>query len=592
MLDPRLYRAALVPILFVLIVCAFSLENRPDPLQAALPPDAFDGATAFTTLQELGDRYPDRRPGSAGDEALATEIAQRFRAISGPPRADGVSNVYDVRAERFEADTADGRRELVNVIARRAGAPGPGILIVAHRDALGRGARAELSGTAGLLELGRVLARSQVRRTITFVSTSGGSGGAAGAQRVADRIDASPVDAVIVLGDLAGERVRRPFVVPWGNDRTQAPFRLTRTVDAAVRLEAATDPGGARASAQLSRLALPGTVGEQGPFVERGVPAVLLSVSGERPPRPAERVLPARLESFGRAALRSVTALDGEVRLVAEPTADIVTLKKVLPSWAVRLLVLALLAPALLVAVDGLARANRRGEPVGAALSWLVRVALPVLVALAFSRALHLVGLLPQAPPVPLPGVAVDVGAREIAALVAAGLAGVLAVLLTRPHTRFAGPGAGIALALALGGLAFVVWLRSPHAALLLVLPVHMALLLTAAPAFGLPRAAALGAVALAFLPAGLVAVVRLGQLGVDPGEVPGFLLAIVAGGHVHGLAWPVWALLCASVIAAFALAWRTPRREPRMQPTATIRGPLGYAGPGSLGGTPSGMRR
>ena len=39
---------------------------------------------------------------------------------------------------------------------------------------------------------------------MTFVSTSGGSGGAAGARDLAQRLSGSPIDAVLVLGDLGG----------------------------------------------------------------------------------------------------------------------------------------------------------------------------------------------------------------------------------------------------------------------------------------------------------------------------------------------------------------------------------------------------
>ena len=49
-------------------------------------------------------------------------------------------------------------------------------------DALGRGARAELSGTAAMMELARVVRGGRLKRTITFVSTSGGSAGLGGAR--------------------------------------------------------------------------------------------------------------------------------------------------------------------------------------------------------------------------------------------------------------------------------------------------------------------------------------------------------------------------------------------------------------------------
>src|SRR5437588_12843309 len=83
MLDPRLYRAALVPVLVAVIVFAFSLQDRPAPATTTLAPDAFVGQRAALDLRSLAAQYPDRRPGSSGDDALAAAIPQRFRA-AGP----------------------------------------------------------------------------------------------------------------------------------------------------------------------------------------------------------------------------------------------------------------------------------------------------------------------------------------------------------------------------------------------------------------------------------------------------------------------------------------------------------------------------
>ena len=43
MLDVRIYRAALVPVLLAVIVCAFSLQDQPSPVTTTLAPDAFSG---------------------------------------------------------------------------------------------------------------------------------------------------------------------------------------------------------------------------------------------------------------------------------------------------------------------------------------------------------------------------------------------------------------------------------------------------------------------------------------------------------------------------------------------------------------------
>jgi hypothetical protein len=273
MLDPRIYRAALIPILFALIVGAFSLSDRPRPIGTTLEPDAFSTSRAQADLDAWVRAYPARRAGDSGDAALAARLAGAFRAMGS----------YQVSTPSFEAETADGKRRLTTVIARQVGQPGPGLVVVAHRDALGRGARAELSGTAAMMELARVVRGGRLKRTITFVSTSGGSAGLGGArdlpERLTGRLTGRP-GAVLVLGDLAGTTVRRPFVAGWSTGDGVGSLQLRRTVEAAVRKEAGTNPGGARATSQWARLAFPVTVGEQGPLVAAYLQTARVSFSG------------------------------------------------------------------------------------------------------------------------------------------------------------------------------------------------------------------------------------------------------------------------------------------------------------------------
>ena len=178
MLEPRLYRVAFVPVLLALLVAAFSLQDRPRPIGTTQAPEAFDEIRADQTLDDLARRFPVRRPGDAADTRLAGEIASRLRqTVPGT-----------VEEHHFQGDTIDGERDLVDVVATRPGVPGPPIVVVAHRDAAKPGSKAELSATAALLELARVAADGRLRRTITFISTSGGSGGFAGAREEARRL--------------------------------------------------------------------------------------------------------------------------------------------------------------------------------------------------------------------------------------------------------------------------------------------------------------------------------------------------------------------------------------------------------------------
>src|SRR5829696_3244826 len=310
--DVRLYRAAFAPAVVALFVAAFSLADRPAAVTTPFAPAGFDGSRAFDVLQQLGEAFPERPAGSDADRALAGRVADVFRG-------SGLQVSRSTRTER----TVDGPAELETVVGVRPGLSSRRIVVMAHRDARGSPALAELSGTAALLELARLFKVRDLSSTLVLVSTSGGSAGAAGARAFAEEAD-GPVDAAIMLGDLAGRRIHKPWIVPWSNDRDAAPMGIRRTLERAVRQEVGAQAGGSRAIGQWARRALPLTVSEQGEAARGGLPAVLLQVSGELGPGPRTPVSEDRLDSFGRAALRAITALDTRVARsdAAGPFAD------------------------------------------------------------------------------------------------------------------------------------------------------------------------------------------------------------------------------------------------------------------------------
>jgi hypothetical protein len=256
MLDPRIYRSGLVVVALAVIVFAFSFAGEQGPLGTTLSPGAFNGQNAFATMTTLSQRYPDRRPGSTDDRQLADYVAQKLAGEG-----------YAVSTTHFRARTVDGPRTLRNVIAVRAGMANGSVIVVAHRDALNRGAAAELSGTATLLELGRVLAGETQNRSIALVSTSG-SAGLAGATELARTLP-GPIDAVVVLGDLAGEHARASLVVPWTNTDLVAPTMLRATVAAAVSAQAGLPVAGNGLASQFLHLSFPMASTEQAPFGDR-----------------------------------------------------------------------------------------------------------------------------------------------------------------------------------------------------------------------------------------------------------------------------------------------------------------------------------
>ena len=588
MLDPRIYRAAFVPVLFVLIIVAFSLENRPEPLRSQLVPAAFDGARAARMMNSLSAQFPQRRPGSAGDQELASRVAEELRAVM-PKVAVSERAVND-------ASTVDGQRDLINVEVTQPGsAPGARLVVVAARDALAPGSTAALSGTAAMIEIARVVALARPLRSVTFASVSGSTGGQAGIKQLAARLP-RPIGAMIVLGDLAGPVTTDQLVTGWSSSPGAAPLVLSRTVATALRAETGLKAASPLARSELARFAWPVTVGQQGPAVTAGIPAVLLSASGELPPAGDAPVDSSRLQNFGRAALRSLTALDASPKIsAASPSLDLVITRKLLPPWAIRLLTAALLLPALLAAADGFARLRRERSPVARWIVWVLAIALPFALAELFIRALGLFSVInataPPAPPGSLPLAAAGIGA-----LVSASVIFALAFLVLRPLINGAltvndsseAPGASLAPSLVVCLVAIVAWIFNPYAALLLVLPVNI-WLLVGARELPLRRRWAIFWILVSVLPVVAVVLVYLDQFALSPLAMIWFIFVALAGGTPPLLAALGWCLACGAGAAALL---RAVRRDRAPDPAITVRGPASYAGPGSLGGVDSARRR
>ncbi len=589
MLDPRIFRASLLPVLLVLIVVAFSLEDRPGPLRSAFAQDAFDGERASRLLDGLDRAHPFRRAGSSGDAALAQTVAGQLDAA--------LLGRVAVRTRSLSAETLDGESDLLTVTAQEPGSsPRSQIVLVAQRDSAREGAKADLSGTAALIEVARAIATSRPSRSITFASVSGASGGQAGMRDLVRTLPGE-VQAVIEIGDLAGdpgEPGENPVVVGWSADGGAASVRLQRTVSLAVRREAGVAPGFPLARTQLARYALPQAVSGQSVALEEGIASVRLSLGGELPSDPEAEVSADRLQIFGRATLRVLDALDGPLD-AGEPADDLAIAKKILPQWAMRLLVAALLLPATLMVGDGLARLLRRGERVGAALIWVIGLAVPVAAAALLARALGLTGAVPNLRPAPPPGAVPLDGAAWTAMGCCAALLLLVAVLI-RPRIarrvkagdRHDEPAAPLALLLVTLALGWVAWAGNPYAALLLVLPVNLWLLLMSGARPRRWLSALLVLVSLA--PVALVIGVYAGEFSMSAGQVPWYWMLAVAGGAV-----PIPAALCWSLGVGLAVAAMILALDPSSagdDRAVTVRGPLTYAGPGSLGGTDSAIRR
>ena len=273
-------------------------------------------------------------------------------------------------------------------------------------------------------------------------------------------------------------------------------------------------------------------------------------------------------------------------------------MRNVLPDWAVRLLVGTLLLPAFLTALDGFFRVRRRHLPLRPWLSWLGASALPLVLAWIWARALGITGALepPGAPMLPLPPLdrAGAIALGSVAVVILLGWFGIRPLLLRRAGER-GSPVAGSLAAVSgatLCTLAALVWVVNPYAAALLLPACHL-WLFAAAPQSRLRGWAAGAAIAVGLLPFAVVAFYYMRALALDPLELAWMALLSAASGQLS----PAVAIVAGGVVACLAallVVIRTRRRvEAKVEPEPLrTRGPTSYAGPGSLGGTESALRR
>ena len=254
-------------------------------------------------MNRLAKQYPDRRPGIAG---RSTRSPGRWQSAC---TSDGfsVSTSASGPDRRREADARERRR-------RPPGLTPGAIVVVAHRDALQLARDRRACRARRVLE---ELARDALGRDASTTRSCWRRPAARAAPRGRSSWPArcpGPVDAVIVLGDLAGGASAsrsscRGQTIRWWRRRSCATRSPPRSPQQARAVAGGVEPGG-----QFAHLAFPFTATEQGPFGAEGQPAVLLSVSGERAPAADEPVSAARIAAMGRTVLQAVNALDGRHR--------------------------------------------------------------------------------------------------------------------------------------------------------------------------------------------------------------------------------------------------------------------------------------
>src|SRR3954462_10828888 len=334
----------------------FSLQSVPPPLSGGVPPDAFDPATAAPLAKELATSAAYPTPGSEADAAMGDQVKQQFSAIDGATVAE----------QKFSGSFNGKDVDLRNLIATLPGESNRQIAVIAPRDvARGSGAVTTAASTAAMLEIANSFSGSSHQKTLVFVSTDGSSIGALGVKRlIRDYTDAGLLDAAIVLSQPAVRDPKAPLVIPWSTGPQSTASQLDNTANSIVSEETGTPAGDEGPLSDLFRLALPAGLGEQGPLVEAGLPAVRLSSDGELPLDPGQDT-PDNFDNdtfvrFGRASLELVLSLDSSSGTLQHgPSEYICVAGNLLPGWTIAMLALALLLPVALAAGSGLASAAR-----------------------------------------------------------------------------------------------------------------------------------------------------------------------------------------------------------------------------------------
>jgi len=576
--DGRLYRAAFLVLSLPLLLAAFTIR-QPAALAPPLLPPVFDAKTTATLAASLASDFPDRRPGTTGARGAAQWFAAQLKPFDLPTATETWTQTIP----------GLGRVRLRNLWAVARGKSQDAIVVMAHRDDLGAGPGADdnASGTAALIELARAYAKPATpiqeavlsMHTLVFLSTDGGSYGGLGAARFAARPPIpNPIVAVLNLDALGGAGPPR-LEISGDNSREPAPA-LVATAAHRILETTGVWPRHPGFFGQLVDLGFPFTLYEQGPFLARGVPALTITTAGNRPPAAfgdtPHRLHFRTLAELGQSAQALLGSLDQGLELAQGTTSYVWVGKRVLQGWAIEIVLIALLVPFLVGAVDLFAYCRRRRIALGPALRALrTRLGFWLFAGLAF-EAFRALGAWPSGPPRP-PNPATEVAGNwpvttlfGLSLVLAAGWFVARYRLVPRraiaPEEELAGHAVAL---LALGVLALVVVATNPFALLFALPALHVWLWLPLLRQARLP-------VRLAVFALGLAGpLIVLGSLAWRFGlgfDAPWYLLELVGVGYVSTTALVV-ALLGTAATAQLAAA--TVRRY-APYPDANERGPRG----------------
>jgi hypothetical protein len=561
LLAPRLYRAAFVPALFALIVLAFSLQEPAGPAAPELSPPGFSALRAEQFAAQAVGNYGARESGSIADKRMAELMAARIE-----------SSGFTTSSSSFSATTLSGRRELRNVVGIRPGPSDRRLLVIASRD----GAKGELLRSGALesgilVELARVLEGRTFEHTLVLASVSGGVDGGLGAARLTQSLR-GPFDAVLVLRNV-GSKVERSPVLAAGDSRMRPDERYVRTVRRIAAIEFAQASTDQRRSVlgQVVRLGFPLALGEQASFAAAGLSAVSVSPGGESLGSPGADS-GEQVRDSGQIALRTLTTMDNAFRLEPPASTPILVGGKLIPQWALVLLIAGLLFPLVVAAIDAWARARRRLNPSqrgllapAIAFGWLLVIAFLL-------RGIGLTGMIDAPALAPNPAGVSGIAATVFGVLaILLGLAGVLVGAAAARQASPKGGEAAFALWIVFAGLA--VFAVNPIAAGFLLPLLHLSVLLLLASDTVRRRSVALCAL-IGLLPLLIAVVYYVSTFEIGVGGILRYAVLLEAGGFISPAALVVGSAATAALgTALIQLWWSAPRpaatgtRRPLAQP-------------------------
>jgi hypothetical protein len=574
LINWSLYRIGWVVVLLPALIVLVG-AHTPRSLPASALPETFDGASALTYTSDLVSIAPDRAPGTAGDARAAVWIAEQLR----------LTGIRTVQTDRFTARNAGGHRiSLENVVAIEPGASRDAILLVAHHDARSPGPSADDngSGVGTLIELARTLVGTTAGKTVILASTDGATAGAAGARRLASHLPRGyNVGAMIAIDSIGSPG---PLRLRLDSDTVRQPAAgLVHSLRAALNAHGLADVRIPPLGLQAAGLLAPLGIGEQAPFIGRGIGAVTLDGSrANRPPGLDQlpELRPGRIGRVGNAVQSLVLSYEAGPAFESPASSYLLSSDRVIRGWTLQLLLLALVVPAVLPLLDLVARGTRRGIPLGAALRDLLRRLAAPIAALLVLRIAGLTGAVPgvHSPPFPGDGAGVSLWLPAIAIVVAAAAWR----LVRRPAARAdpADPAAaGIAgyLAALFGALlaALLALLGNPYALILALPALHLWLVLPSLARLGV--AARLGIVALGWIGPALLVAALAGPVSLG-GTAPLWTVRLIAvGAFPLGVTLSL-AMLFASTsqLVAIVSGRYASDNTSTSSPTAASEGPAG----------------